>query len=352
MTISRTEEDHDYQSERGGVDMVMEDVSVHRTAKEAAMNGGSVSSEGLLEKPKGKPNKKSKPKSAKKSGKAGTPLNSGSDEHRHSSDPSGRTTEPLSRTMTPTRVGRLSDEPEDRVGGDIVGGSTITVDVDELDVDELDVDELDVDELDVEEAVHQEPAEPEPVPELSRTVAETSAIEDDMRPTAETLPSRRHRWMHSKAALLSAGALIVALVVGLVLSLSALGNQNAQASSRTSALSAARTYSVELASYNYRHLESDFSTVAANSTPSFRRTFAESSDALKSTLSRYKATAEANVVSAGVVSASTSRAVVLVFLDQKIANSTQTKPTTDRSQVEITLVTSSGGWLIDKVTLL
>jgi Mce-associated membrane protein len=58
------------------------------------------------------------------------------------------------------------------------------------------------------------------------------------------------------------------------------------------------------------------------------------------------------VVSAGVVSASTSRAVVLVFLDQKIANSTQTKPTTDRSQVEITLATSGGRWLIDKVTLL
>ena len=158
--------------------------------------------------------------------------------------------------------------------------------------------------------------------------------------------------MHSKAALLSAGALIVALAVGLALSLLALGNQNALASSRTSALSAARTYAVELASYNYRDLDHDFSTVAANSTPSFRRTFAESSDALKSTLNRYKATALASVVSAGVASASTSRAVVLVFLDQKIANSTQTKPTTDRSQVEITLVRSDGRWLIDQVTLL
>ena len=154
-----------------------------------------------------------------------------------------------------------------------------------------------------------------------------SAIDDDFRSTAETPPSRRQRWMHSKAALLSAGALIVALVVGLALSLSALANQNALASSRSSALSAARTYTVELASYNYRDLDRDFSTVAANSTPSFRRTFAESSDALKSTLSRYKATAAAKVVSAGVVSASTSRAVVLVFLDQNIANSTQTKPT-------------------------
>jgi Mce-associated membrane protein len=158
--------------------------------------------------------------------------------------------------------------------------------------------------------------------------------------------------MHSKVALVSAGAVIVALAVGLALSMSALGNQNALASSRTSALSASRTYAVELASYNYRDLNRDFSTVSANSTPSFRRTFTESSDALKSTLSQYKATAVANVVSAGVVSASTSRAVVLVFLDQNIANSTQTKPTADRSQVEITLVRSGGRWLIDQVTLL
>jgi Mce-associated membrane protein len=346
MTISRTEEDHDYQSERGGVGMVIDDVNVHRTAKAAAMNGGSMSSEGLVQKPKEKPTKKSKHKSAKKSAKAGTRLNSGSDEHRHSSDPSGRT-EPGSATVTPTRLDRPSDQPEVRVGADSLGRSTMTVDVDELDVDELDVDELDVD-----EALHLEPAEPESVSELGRTVGETSANEDDKRSTAETLPSRRQRWMHSKAALLSAGALIVALVVGLALSLSALGDQNALANSRTSALSAAKTYSVELASYNYRDLGRDFSAVAANSTPSFRRTFAESSNALKSTLGRYKATAVASVVSAGVVSASTSRAAVLVFLDQKIANSTQTKPTTDRSQVEITLVRSGGRWLIDQVTLL
>ncbi len=321
--------------------MVIDDVSVHRTANEAAMNGGSVSSEGPPEKPKGKPTKKSKQKSAKKGGKAGTALNSGSDEDRGSPGSSGGT-EPVGPTMAPTSVGRLSGEPDVRVGGDSVGGSAVTVDVDELDVDELEVDE----------ALQEEPVGPEPVPEPGVTGAEASAVDDDIRSTAESRPSRRQRWMHSKAALLAAGALVVALAVGLALSLSALGNQNALASSRTSALSAARTYTVELASYNYRDLDRDFSTVAANSTPSFRRTFAESSDALKSTLSRYKATAAAKVVSAGVVSASTSRAVVLVFLDQNIANSTQTKPTTDRSQVEITLVKSSGRWLVDQVTLL
>jgi Mce-associated membrane protein len=165
-------------------------------------------------------------------------------------------------------------------------------------------------------------------------------------------PSTRRQWARSNIALLCAGAVVVALSVALALSLSALGNQDALGSSRTSALAAARTDAVQLASYNYGDLGRDFGVVVADSTPSFRRRFTESSDALKSTLTEYKATAEASVVSAGLVSASTSRAVVLVLLDQKIANSKQATPTTDRSQIEITLVSSGGRWLIDQVTLL
>ncbi len=165
-------------------------------------------------------------------------------------------------------------------------------------------------------------------------------------------PSTRRQWARSNIALLCAGAVVVALSVALALSLSALGNQDALGSSRASALAAARTDAVQLASYDYRDLGRDFGVVVANSTPSFRRRFTESSDALKSTLTKYKATAGASVVSAGLVSASGSRAVVLVLLDQKIANSKQATPTTDRSQIEITLVSSGGRWLIDQVTLL
>ena len=136
------------------------------------------------------------------------------------------------------------------------------------------------------------------------------------------------------------------------MSLLALSNQDSQASSRASALAAAKTDAVQLASYDYRNLDHGFATVVADSTPSFRRSFTQSSNALKATLTKYKATADATVVSAGLVSSSASGAVALVFLTQKIENSTQTKPTTDRSQVQITLVKSGSRWLIDQVTLL
>jgi Mce-associated membrane protein len=165
-------------------------------------------------------------------------------------------------------------------------------------------------------------------------------------------PSATRPWARSNRVLVGAGVVVAALAVALILSLLALGSRDAQASSRTSALAAARTYAVQLASYNYRDLEGGFAIVAADSTPSFRRSFTESSDALKTTLTQYKATADASVVSAGLVSSDPSRAVALVFLTQRIANSTQPKPTTDRSQVEITMVRSGSRWLIDQVTLL
>ena len=140
-----------------------------------------------------------------------------------------------------------------------------------------------------------------------------------------TAPSAKRRWMRSNTALAGGCLLVAALTVALILSLLALTNQDAQAGARTSALTAARTYAVQLASYDYRNLDRNFAIVAGESTPSFRRSFTESSDALKATLAKYKATAGATVVSAGLVSSGTSQAVALVFLTQKIANATQTQ---------------------------
>jgi Mce-associated membrane protein len=77
----------------------------------------------------------------------------------------------------------------------------------------------------------------------------------------------------------------------------------------------------------------------------------QSSAGLRSTLVQYHATSKATVIGAGLQSATTDRAVVLVFLDQIIANSQQAAPTTDRSRVLLTLVHSNGRWLINDVKL-
>jgi Mce-associated membrane protein len=176
-------------------------------------------------------------------------------------------------------------------------------------------------------------------------------------PPVSGAPARRLPGGNATALVLAVVA--VGAVIALVVTLLQLGSESSQVSSenaleaaRTSALSAAKTYSIELASYDYRHLAEDFGLVLSHSTPSFRKTFSQSSDALEPTLAKYHATAAAKVVAEGLVSSSTTQAVVLVFLDQTVTNSTQKAPTTDRSQIEITLVDTGGTWLINQVTLL
>ena len=222
---------------------------------------------------------------------------------------------------------------DDSVGGE--SGSTMTVDVDE--------------------AMDQESAEPEPEPdpEPDGTVAETSAIEDDMRSNAETLPSRRQRWMHSKAV----------APVGWCSS----GGPGGRIGTEPVSLEQSERVWPARVRRHYRRpgpipLSWPVTTTAISIAtsapwlpiplppsvaPSPNRATPSSPPSTGTRQPRL-----ASVVSAGVVSATTSRAVVLVFLDQNIANSTQTKPTTDRSQVEITLVRSGGRWLVDQVTLL
>jgi Mce-associated membrane protein len=149
-----------------------------------------------------------------------------------------------------------------------------------------------------------------------------------------------------------AGVVIVALAIGLVLTSLRVRQADATSSARTSAVASAMTYAVELSSYDYRHLTVDFGIVTAHSTPSFAKTFIQQSDALKPVLAKYKATAKATVDAVGLTSGSTNRAVVLVIVSQTVSNSVKKAPTTDRSQVSLTLVRQHGHWLIDNAQLL
>jgi len=165
--------------------------------------------------------------------------------------------------------------------------------------------------------------------------------------------TRAPDWLSTHISSVVVGLILVALASALVVTTLQLRHRNAVDSARTSALSAAKVYAVELASYNYHSLDQDFGKVLADSTPTFRQSFSQSSDALKSVLTKYDATAKATVVAAGMVSASTSRSVALIFLNQTVTNTTQKGAgTTDQSRLEITMLHSGGRWLINQVTLL
>jgi Mce-associated membrane protein len=161
------------------------------------------------------------------------------------------------------------------------------------------------------------------------------------------------RWLSAHLRVLPAALVVMALAGGLGFTTLRLRHQDAVSRARTSALAAAKTYAVEMASYDYRHLDQDFGTVKRHSTASFQAKFTQSSTALVQLLTKFHATASAKVVAAGLESADTGRAVGLVFITQTVTNTAQkTKPPDTQSRIQITMIHQHGQWLIDKVDLL
>ncbi|MGI8752581.1 MAG: hypothetical protein ACR2MN_09775 [Acidimicrobiales bacterium] len=120
---------------------------------------------------------------------------------------------------------------------------------------------------------------------------------------------------------------------------------------RSSALSTATSDGVLLSSYDYRNLTgpgSSFGQVLKNATPAFRKSFQSTSGTLDKLLSQYNATATGKVISAGVASFSSTRAVVLLFIDQTVNNSVQKSASaTQPLRTQVTLLRQNGKWLID-----
>jgi Mce-associated membrane protein len=147
---------------------------------------------------------------------------------------------------------------------------------------------------------------------------------------------------------------VIAILAGaLAFTLVHFNDQTNQTSLRKSALDAAAIYGAEMSTYNYKNLNgpgSPWSKVEANATPAFRSDFAKTSGDLTKLLNQYNATAVGHVIDAGVETLTSSKAVVLVFIDQAVTNTVQ-KPNsvTQPLRVLITLVRHNGKWLIDNL---
>jgi Mce-associated membrane protein len=144
---------------------------------------------------------------------------------------------------------------------------------------------------------------------------------------------------------------IVGLAVALIVSLVQLSNQNSLNAERASAVTAAKEYAHDVATYSYRHLQRDFGKVEHESTPSFRRSFIRSSGGLSKVLVQYKAVASARVLAAGISSITSTKAIVVLFVNQSVANSTQQGVSTDASRIEVTLTQSDGRWLLQDLRI-
>lgn len=111
----------------------------------------------------------------------------------------------------------------------------------------------------------------------------------------------------------------------------------------------AKTFALDFGSYDYRHLDTDFSEVATRMTPSFAKSYTETSNRLKATFLQYKTQVTARIQGYGLTSATKNRAVVVVFLDQTVKTTQSSTARVDRNRLEVDLVRVKGKWLVAKL---
>ncbi len=127
--------------------------------------------------------------------------------------------------------------------------------------------------------------------------------------------------------------------------------QEQLATARAEGSAAAGRYAVDLTSYDFGKLDENFKTVAGNSTPAFAQQYQDTTNGIKPLLQQYKAVSKSTVLQSGIVSATTERVVVALFVNQTITNTNSPQARVDRGRVELTLVEQDGRWLIDALQL-
>jgi Mce-associated membrane protein len=145
------------------------------------------------------------------------------------------------------------------------------------------------------------------------------------------------------------GAVVAALIALVLVLYFSWQHQRDENSARDAAVAAAKSFALDFGAYDYQHLDTEFQEVAQKMTPDFAKSYLETSDKLKSTFVQYKTQVTARIQGWGVTSASTSKATVVVFLDQTVRTAQSSTPRIDRNRLEIQLAHTDGKWLVAKL---
>lgn len=174
----------------------------------------------------------------------------------------------------------------------------------------------------------------------------TNGLPPPYPPPGESGPNRQLRLVTAIAA-----ALVLLLAGALIFTITRISDNNNANSLRNSALKDAATYGAWVSSYDYTNLTAPTSTwtlIESHSTPTFKTSFDKTKASLTTLVKDYNAKAAGKVVAVGISSLSSSRAVVLLFIDQTVTNNLQKNgSTTEPLRAELILTRSHGRWLIN-----
>ncbi|QLL10356.1 tetratricopeptide repeat protein [Mycobacterium vicinigordonae] len=115
---------------------------------------------------------------------------------------------------------------------------------------------------------------------------------------------------------------------------------------------AAIKYAQVLTSIDSNNVDENFRQVLDGATGEFKDMYSQSSVQLRQLLIDNKATAHGVVVDSAIASESTNKVVVLVFIDQTVANMAVPDPRIDRSRIKMTMEKVDGRWRAAKIQLL
>jgi Mce-associated membrane protein len=152
-------------------------------------------------------------------------------------------------------------------------------------------------------------------------------------------------------------AVLGVLLVAALVAASVLGWQYAQGrrteSARAGALTAARNAAPVVLSYDYRHLDRDFTRARERLTGHFREEYGKTTTSVVGpTAKKYHGVVKATVAAASVASASPDRVTVLLFVNQ-VTRSTQVSGSRlDLNRVRMTMTRTSGDWKVSAVDAL
>ncbi|NTY62287.1 DUF3329 domain-containing protein [Mycolicibacterium sphagni] len=149
--------------------------------------------------------------------------------------------------------------------------------------------------------------------------------------------------------------LLWALIVGLLGASGFLGwqvwQQREIAAASRDAQAAAVHYAQVLTSIDSNNVDQNFAEVLNGATGEFKDMYSQSSAQLRQLLVDNKATARGVVIDSAVKSATKNQVVVLMFVDQTVANKAAPDPRIDRSRVKMTMDKVDGAWRASKVEL-
>jgi Mce-associated membrane protein len=189
------------------------------------------------------------------------------------------------------------------------------------------------------------------------TDSDDPAVEGEPVDDGPVVPGAARDGARVRRAGVLAALAVVAVGLAVLTASLAIGYQRgrARAAAEAGVLAPAKTAAARILSYDYRHIEQDAAQTSAVLTGVFRGQYeAVMRQQIVPQAPKQRAVVQAEVLAAGVtvVSPDGTQAVVLIFANQTVSNTSAAQPRVDQVRVRLTLDRVGAAWLVSKVDAL